>query len=179
MLHVSQLAAALGLPAGRTLPSIRLASDTLMILDSWLAGIRPLSLDDLSKPTPARGRSLRTLTVNVFHPIELLPTAWDTGVFPWDPDEDPAREQALTTIERIVGYATGIRSAWEIFIDQRGAELSGADPSIGSPRGNVPFSVVLDVQRWHAAFHLRQLDAVLNTGLLQDFEDLALPAEIF
>ena len=35
-------------------------------------------------------RSLRNLTVNVFHPFELLPTAFDEGRFDWDPDLDDA-----------------------------------------------------------------------------------------
>ena len=117
--------------------------------------------------------------MNVFHPFELLPTAWDTGVFPWDPDEDAAREQTLTTAEGLIDYATGIHSSWGVFVERRGAELSRSDPAIVSPRGDVTFSVVLDVQRWHAAFHLRQLDAVLDTHLLPVLVELALPAEIF
>lgn len=129
--------------------------------------------------TPSRGRSLRNLTVNVFHPFELLPTAWDTGAFPWDPDEDAAREQTLTTAERVIGYATGIRSSWGVFVDRRGANLSRSDPAIVSPRGDVTFSVLLDVQRWHAAFHLRQLDTVLDTHLLPELAELALPADVF
>jgi hypothetical protein len=43
----------------------------------------------------------------------------------------------------------------------------------------VPFSVVLDAQRWHAAFHLRQLDAVLGTALLPSLGALSLPADVF
>jgi hypothetical protein len=35
------------------------------------------------------------------------------------------------------------------------------------------------VQRWHAAFHLRQLDAMLGTHLLPELAELALPTEIF
>jgi len=179
VLHVSQLAAALGLPTQPTLSASHLARDTLVVLDAWLAGIRPLAVEALLEPTPARGRSLRNLTVNVFHPFELLPTAWEAGVFPWDPDEDTAREQSLTTAERVVGYAAAIRAAWGAFIDCRGAELSRSDPAIVSPRGDVTFSVVLDVQRWHAAFHLRQLDAVLHTRILPELVELALPDDVF
>ena len=179
VLHVFQLATALGLPAQQTLPSTQLASDTLVLLHAWLAGIRPLALDALLEATPARGRSLRNLTVNVFHPFELLPAAWNTGVFHWDPDEDATREQTLTTAEGLVAYAEAIRSAWETFVDREGSELSRFDPAVVSPRGAVPFSVVLDVQRWHAAFHLRQLDAVLGSHLLPELRELALPADVF
>ena len=179
VLHVSQLAAALGVPSRPTLSSTHLARDTLVVLDAWLAGIRPLAVEALLEPTPARGRSLRNLTVNVFHPFELLPAAWATGVFPWDPDEDATREQTLTTAQGVVGYAEGVRFAWETFVDCAGPELSRSDPAIASPRGDVTFSVVLDTQRWHAAFHLRQLDAVLGTHLLPELVELALPADVF
>ena len=179
VLHVSQLAAALGVSVRPTLPSSRLASDTLVLLDAWLGGIRPLAIEVLREPTPSRGRSLRNLTVNVFHPFELLPGAWATGVFPWDPDEDATRELGLTTAERLVAYATEIRSSWGAFVGERAADVGLSDPPIASPRGDVTYSVVLDVQRWHAAFHLRQVDAVLHTRLLPDLSELALPAEIF
>ena len=131
------------------------------------------------EPTPSRGRSLRNLTVNVFHPFDLLSAAWSSGVFPWDPDEDAAREQTLTTAERVVGYAAGIRASWGAWVDRPGFDLSHADPTIVSPRGEVTFSVLLDVQRWHAAFHLRQLDAVLDTQFLPVLAELALPADVF
>jgi len=38
---------------------------------------------------------------------------------------------------------------------------------------------VLDVQRWHAAFHLCQLDTVLDTHLLPELVELALPDDVF
>ena len=136
-------------------------------------------METLLEPTPSRGRSLRNLTVNVFHPFELLPAAWATGVFPWDPDQDGPREQALTTPEHLVGYATGICSSWRVFVDCHGAGLFRSDPAIVSPRGDIAFSVLLDAQRWHAAFHLRQLDAVLGTHLLPELVELVLPADVF
>jgi len=131
------------------------------------------------EPTPSRGRSLRNLTVNVFHPFELLPTAWATGDFPWDPDEDAAREQTLTNAERVIGYAAGIHAAWGVWVDRRGADIFHSDPRIFSPRGEITFSVLLDTQRWHAAFHLRQLDTILDTRLLPVLTELALPADVF
>jgi hypothetical protein len=169
---VSQLAAALGVPARPTLTPTRLARDTLAVLDAWLTGIRPLAVEALLEPTPSRGRSLRNLTVNVFHPFELLPTAWATGDFPWDPDDDAAREQPLTTAESVIGYAAGIRASWGVWVDCRAGDLV-------SPRGETTFSVLLDVQRWHAAFHLRQLDTVLDTHFLPVLTELALPADVF
>ena len=38
---------------------------------------------------------------------------------------------------------------------------------------------LLASQRWHAAFHLRQLDAIHGTHLLPVLTDIALPADVF
>ena len=81
VLHVSQLAAALGVPSRPMLSSTHLARDTLVVLDAWLTGIRPLAVEVLLEATPARGRSLRNLTVNVFH-LRQLDTVLDTHLLP-------------------------------------------------------------------------------------------------
>jgi hypothetical protein len=79
----------------------------------------------------------------------------------------------------VIGYAAGICASWGAWIDRRDADLSHSDPTVVSPRGEITFSVLLDAQRWHAAFHLRQLDAILDTHLLPALAELALPADVF
>ena len=76
------------------------------VLDAWLKLIRPLDQETLTAPTPSRGRSLRNLTVNVFHPFELLPTAFETGRFDWDPTLDEDREAAVQNAAAVVAYAS-------------------------------------------------------------------------
>ena len=149
ILHVSQLAKALGLPAPVGADSTRLAWETLPLLRAWLDRVRTL---DLTAPTQSRGRTLRNLTVNVFHPVELLPGAWATGEFPWEPERDDEREQAVGDV---VAYAEGILADWTDFVLEHGDEL-GERP-VTSPRGDVLFSALLDSQRKHVAFHLDQL----------------------
>jgi hypothetical protein len=156
---VSQLAAALGLPAPPSSEPVRLAWETLPLLRVWLDRVRPLDLELLTAPTQSRGRSLRNLTVNVFHPFELLPAAWSTLDFPWEPERDDERERALGDV---VGYADGIFATWTDFVLEHGEELGRRDPVVSSPRGDVPFSALLDSQRNHAAFHLEQLVAFLG-----------------
>jgi len=85
----------------------------------------------------------------------------------------------LATAESVIGYAAGIQASWGVWVDRRSAELSHSDPPIVSPRGEITFSVLLDAQRWHAAFHLRQLDTILDTRLLPVLTELALPADVF
>ncbi len=187
ILHVSQLAPMLGLDAPAQLEVSRLAWDAIAVLDAWVKVIRPLDFDLLIEPTPSRGRSLRNLTVNVFHPIELLPAAFDDGRFDWDPDRDDEREAALQTADGVVAYATDRRLAWQDWLLAREDDLLVRDPEVGSPRGKVTYANLLASQRWHAAFHYRQLLAFLEsrghdvTGALslRSLDGLDLPPEVF
>jgi hypothetical protein len=179
VLHVSQLADALGLPWQAPLPADALASDTVTLLEAWATGLAALETEALLAPTPSRGRSLRNLTVNVHHPFELLPEAWAGGRFPWDPDRDGEREQRLVDAVAVRGYAAGITARWRAFVAMNGPRLGTRDPVVASSRGDARFSVLLDSQRWHAAYHLRQLEYVAGTGLLPSLGALALPAELF
>jgi hypothetical protein len=45
----------------------------------------------------------------------------------------------------------------------------------------VPFSALLSFQRWHVAYHYRQLAATLDVEptILDCLDDLELPAEVF
>jgi hypothetical protein len=162
ILHVSQLAEALGIEASPSAEPTRVAWETLPLLRSWLDRLRPLDLGLLTAPTESRGRSLRNLTVNVFHPVELLPAAWSTGSFPWDPEQDDEREQALRTELEVVGYAERILAQWTEFVLEHGDELGGRDPVVSSPRGEVRFSSLLDAQLAHVAFHHDQLITFLR-----------------
>ena len=187
ILHVSQLALLLGLEAPPQLEVSRLAWDLTAVLGGWLTLIGPLDFEMLVAPTPSRGRSLRNLTVNVFHPVELLPIAFDEGRFDWDPTLDDDREAALEDAAAVVGFATERYVAWHDWLFEREPELLARDPDVDSPRGEVTYSTLLDSQRWHAAFHYRQLLAVLEssgrdlTGALSpaSLRDLELPAEVF
>lgn len=154
---MSQLAAALGLPAPQTQESTRLAWETLPVLRSWLDRLRGLDWDLLTRPTPSRGRSLRNLTVNVFHPFELLPAAWRSGSFPWEPERDDEREALLRGADEVFAYAGAIFADWTDFVLEHGEELGRRDPAVVSPRGDVPFSALLDSQLEHASFHREQL----------------------
>jgi hypothetical protein len=148
ILHVSQLAAALGLPATESGDGVRLAWETLPLLRAWLDRVRTL---DLTAPTESRGRTLSNLTVNVFHPFELLPAAFTSGEFPWEPERDDERELAW---EDVIAYSDNILAAWTDFV----LGLGEGDPLISSPRGDVSWSTLLDTQRNHVAFHLAQLE---------------------
>jgi hypothetical protein len=175
ILHVSQLAVALGLPAPAGADRSAAAWDLVAVLDAWRRHLTDAGWELLVAPTPSRGRSPRNLTVNTFHPIELLPGAWRTGVFDWDPDGDEDRERALENAEELRTYAERIGTRWNDFVLEADAALEEQDPPVSSPRGEVPFSDVLASQRWHAAYHYRQVVEFLRSQgtLLPD----ALPVE--
>ena len=157
ILHVSQLAAALGLPVPPAQEAARVAWETLPLLRSWLDRLRGLDWELLTAPTPARGRSLRNLTVNVFHPVELLPAAWRTGSFPWEPERDDEREAALGTPAAVVGYAESAYAGWSDFVLANADELGLRDPVVASPRGELRYSALLESQLRRVSFHHEQV----------------------
>ena len=186
ILDVSQLAAALGLAVAARGAIPAAAWDLAAVLDAWTDLLPLAPADLLTAPTPSRGRSIRNLTVNTFHPVELLPAAAEQGAFPWDPDGDDEREAALPDPASVLGYARGIAAAWMVWLLEHAADL---EPSltVSSPRGELPLGDLLLSQRWHAAFHYRQLTAFLSThgvsaeGALQaeSLAGLELPSEVF
>jgi hypothetical protein len=162
ILHVSQVAGWLGFERPDAGEALAAGWDLAAALDRWLERVEPLELSTLTAPVPAaRGRSLRTLTVNVFHPVELLPAAFREGRFDWDPDGDDERERALETAEALRVYAGRIAAAWTSFLLDDEEALRAHDPLVRSPRGDVRYGELLDAQRWHASFHLRQLETAL------------------
>jgi hypothetical protein len=163
ILHMSQLAAALGLPVPPSSEPSRLAWETLPVLRGWLNRLRPLDEELLSVPTESRRRNLGNLTVNVFHPFELLPGAWESGQFPWEPERDDEREHALGRPSDVVAYAERILAAWTAFVLEHDDELGRRDPLVSSPRGEIRFSALLDSQLEHASFHHDQLVAFLRS----------------
>lgn len=113
------------------------ARDTVDLLRAWIDLVRRLPLEELCAPTPARGRSLRNLTVNVVHPLELLPDAWVTGSFPWRPEEDELRESDLLSTEQVVSYAERVYERWSAFVSEVGAQLDRRSQRVSSPRGEI------------------------------------------
>jgi hypothetical protein len=187
LLHVSQVASMFGLPAPPQLEVTRLAWDLCSVLAAWVELIRPLDWETLTAPTPSRDRSLRNLTVNTFHPIELLPVAFDTARFDWDPTLDDEREALLREPAAVVAYASERHFAWQDWLLEREAELVARDPTVESPRGPITYANLLASQRWHAAFHYRQLLAFLRERghdpagalALSSLGALDLPADVF
>jgi len=150
--------------------------EALGVLRAWIDTVRgDAPWDALLEPTPARGRSLRELTVNVFHPFELLPAAWSSGRFLWHPEDDGSREQRLDSLEDLLVFAGAAADGWQAFLE----EGHDGDRDVESPRGLVRFSSLIAFQRWHAAYHYRQLVHVLGAEDRLELEGFALPRDVF
>lgn len=189
VLHPVQMASVLDIPRTEGFPdTLRMAWDTVTILENWVEVLPQTTWELVLKPTPSRGRSIRNLTVNTFRPYELLREAWHTRRFDWyTGEEDAKQENRIDDLEGLEDYARSVLRSWEEFITSVGEELMVEDPLIASNRGDAPFSVVLGAQRWHTAFHHRQLLDFLRTECVnprsvldvEGFKDLALPEEVY
>ena len=187
MLHVSQLSTWLGLPAPQSEASTRAGWDILGLLRAWVDHLRAVDDALLREPTPSRERTIKELTVNTFHPLELLPEAWTSGEFDWHPEQDPVRMEALRDADAVREYAQRISDGWNLFLLDAGAELDKRDPQVRSPRGTLAYSTLLTSQRWHVAFHYRQVTVFLAargvelaTALAPEaLEPFGLPREVY
>lgn len=189
ILQVSQIASALGLPMPEVGDTKRLGWDVVPILESCIEMVQTADFAYLLTPTPSRGRSIRNLMVNTFHPFELLPVSWESGSFDWNPElTDADNERPLTDMDKLVGYAESIFFGWQSFLMEKDDELQSEGPQIDTPRGRVTYNVALSGQRFHAAWHHRQmldhlraggygLPNALDVEVLS--EDLVLPARIY
>ena len=187
LMHPTQIATALGLAVPSTQESQRLGWDLVPILDGWIAHIETLDWDILLRPTRSRGRTLRNLTVNVFHPVSLLPDAFLSGSFEWYPEEDDRREEALHSPEDVIDFARPVADLWLAFLQNHGDELAERNPRVTASRGDLEYSALLEYQRWHAAFHYRQMLEFLRAqGIVlpgafnpDSLTDLELPEDVF
>jgi glutaredoxin len=185
--HTSQVAALLGLtPAGRG-EAVRLAWDLAAIAEAWSEQIAQLSFELLTAPTPSRGRTVRNLTVNVHEPLALMAEAWESGLFVWDTDLDEGLAAALGDAGAVRAYAEVRTAGWIGFLMDLGDELGRADPELRAGSEPIAFSTLLDAQRFHAAFHYRQIRTFLEAATaapggaldLARLEGLRLPQAVF
>lgn len=191
LLHTSQIASVLGLPMPDDLDlrTTRMAWDSVSILESWLGLLRHMDFETMVQPTRSRGRSPRNLTVNVFHPFELLPGAFAEGTFEWHTKEsDERREAELTTAEEVISWAQGCLFTFQGFLLEAEDQLDVEDPHVvTSNRGEASFSVLVHSQRAHAAVHHRQVvDFLSERGVdvsdaldVDGIADLDLPESIY
>jgi hypothetical protein len=185
-MHAAQIADELGLepppPSG-----LELLDDIRAIAESWLACARVTPWEVLVPPTRSRGRSLLELTVNVFRPLELLPQAWGTERYDWAPLQDRPVWEPMRSRDELVGYCVERLEGWDRFAAEP-PPIEADDKQCWTPRGLIPFSRLLDFQRWNSAYHHRQLLDLLRTAGIDPPSDaldvdelpgLKLPAELY
>lgn len=191
VLHVLQLCTALGLPAPAMGESKRLAWDLVPLLESWAGHLDRLDFPVLLEPTRSRGRSIRNLTVNAFHPISQLPRAMHEGVFDWplgtQEQDDERLEAELVSAQAVRDFAHAVVRGFTAFLVEEEDALGAPLPDVRSGYGTIPFSALLEEQRWHAAFHYRQVvehlsasgRAVPGVFEMERIPDLELPGDVY
>lgn len=187
ILHVSQVASLLGLPVQTGAVAERVAWDTVTILKTWTETLAVLDWDLVMQPTPSRGRTIRNLTVNTFHPFELVPEAFHTGTFEWYPERDDERERGLTDMPALRHYADRVLEGWELFLFEFSDRLGDPSRMSTGPQGELTFTALLEAQRWHSAWHHRQVVDHCRGQGRRDLpevpeplmDDIRLPADIY
>jgi glutaredoxin len=185
--HVSQVASLLGITAVESAESVRLAWDIAALLEAWSDQLAAIDFQTMIAPTPSRGRTIRNLTVNVHEPIHELTVAWEQGTFTWDTDPDEARAAQFEDEQAVRSYADARTAEWIMFLTDLGDDIGHRNPEVSAGAERLSFGALLDAQRFHAAFHYRQVttflaerDATVPPRLqLHRLEGLSLPEAIF
>jgi glutaredoxin len=159
--HVSQAAALLGLATAESAQSLRLAWDIAAVLEAWSDDLAAISWQLMTTATRSRGRTVRNLTVNVHEPVRQLQVAWEHGQFVWDTDQDERRACALEDVSAVRSYAELATAEWIMFLADVGDQLGRPGHQVQAGEETLSFDALLDAQRFHAAFHYRQLRSFL------------------
>lgn len=163
--HPSQLASLLNLDVGDAQPATAVAFSLLDVLERWIGVISDVPFAAFLEPTLSRGRNIRNLTVNVYRPIRLLPQTYRDGQFNWYTNEaDLQQESFLRDTEQIVSFAQEIYGEFANFLLEHAESFSENDPALTGNRGDMRFSELLVTQRFHAAFHYRQIVDFFNSN---------------
>lgn len=163
--HPSQLASLLQLDIGDAQPATAVAFSLLDVLERWVMVLDGVPFEALLEPTLSRGRNIRNLTVNVYRPIRMLPQTYADGLFNWFTNEaDLQQESFLRDTSQVIAFAQEIYGEFANFLLEHGEELAERDPALTGNRGDMRFSELLVTQRFHAAFHSRQIVDFFNTG---------------
>lgn len=189
ILHASQIASILDIPMPeQSLNTLRLCYDIVTIMESWIGMLEKLDFDLMKSPTKSRNRPVSLMVVNAYHPISLLPGAWENGSFQWHTREsDLARKAPLTDADKVRGFARECLTAFQVFLMNNEEELEQRDQMVTTTKGEVSFSVLVQSQRNHLAIHHRQMIDFLRshdlpTDNILDVEtmsDMKLPAELY
>lgn len=189
ILHASQIASLLGIPMPeQSLNTIRVSYDIVTIMESWIGMLEMMDFQLMKSATKSRGRPVTLMTVNSFHPISLLPGAWEEGGFAWHTREsDQRREAPLTDADKVLDFARQCLTALQVFLLNYEEELDTRDPSVTTSKGEIDFSVLIQAQRSHIAIHHRQMveflsdhgHSVDNLLDVETIPGLTLPAALY
>jgi hypothetical protein len=131
---------------------------------------------------------------NAFPPIGMLAEAWESGRFTWPGDHevllanDRKVAESFADHVEVADYMRDCaRPFRELLLGVFGDDAP-ADRMVTTPdRGEIPFSLLLASQRWHAVYHLHQVVVFMQQRGIEPpslssfaaMPDLDLPADPF
>ncbi len=139
-------------------------------------------------PTESRARDIRNLVVNVFRPISYLAGSWEDGEFNWFTGEaDTQQESFLRTAKDVLAFAEAILVDYNSFVLDNEAAMDAEERRVVGNRGDMSFATLLTTQRFHVAFHYRQVvDCLAKAGVAEHpplpdalLREIGLPEQLY
>jgi hypothetical protein len=176
--HPSQASVLLGL---ETPPALRdawhVAWHIDAVLGAWLELVTMTPWDGLNKPLPVLDRAPLALAVDTSIGAAALPDAFASGWFHWpgNPVTGDTGDGAVVAYEAsivasvhdrddLLTFVRPVAHAWRAFLfANEQAFRDEPDRPVRTPRGGLPWVVLLEAQRLHAAQHYRQAATFLES----------------
>lgn len=165
-----------------------MAFSLLDVLERYLDLVRDLDFEQMRLPTESRARDIRNLVVNVFRPISYLARSWEDGEFNWYTGEaDVQQESFLRTAKDVLSFAEDILVAYNSFVLDSESALDSEERTVTGNRGTMTYATLLTTQRFHVAFHYRQIvDCLSKAGVAEKpqlpdalLREIGLPEQLY
>lgn len=186
--HPGQIAELLGIEVEGVRSAGALAWSLLDVLQRYLDLVRDLDFEQMRLPTESRARDIRNLVVNVFRPIAYLAQSWEDGEFNWFTGEaDTQQETFLRNAKDVLAFAEEILIAFNSFVLDAEAALDAEERRVDGNRGDMTYATLLTTQRFHVAFHYRQIVDCLSKADVAEkpslpdalLREIALPEQLY
>src|SRR5262249_28027643 len=170
--HVAQLREFLGMPPEEGAEWNDLVDAAERVLLAFERLLTQLREEDITKPTPNRGRDMRNMTVNIFSLMEELIVTMRTKHFSYQAHKDHDKISVdMKSVADLRAYAKHAREKW--IAAARAFPRERIDEPITTDRkGDLTQYQALDAGSRHAAGHLRQAYAFLRQLGIEPIDEM-------
>lgn len=128
------------------------------VLKGFESCLQQLADEQITAPTPNRGRDMQDMTLNIYGGVAELTRAIDSGRFETHGFAGPQR--SFSSAREMHAYATAVTEEWVARALRVSPDQAG--DLVQTERGEVTQYQMLDVIARHSAGHLRQCYAFLR-----------------